>query len=285
MLAGPIPVYTHFAALRHLFERRRYLAYSLALPLIMALSALFAEFIHAVIDRDPNSHTNGLGVAVFFLTSSTGIRYFSRGMGQQFRLQEAEYRRLQAEMALLRSQLNPHFMFNTLNGLYALSLDRSKRLPDAILKLGELMRYMLESSQRNSVPLQNEVRFLESYVALERLRLSGDPDIKLQVNVSTADLHIAPMLLAPLVENAFKHSAVGHGAGGFVHIALDATADRFHFYVANGVCSAAARTESEGGGLGLANLKRRLEFLYPNTHQLKIIAGETEYQVDLSLKT
>ncbi len=283
MLAGPLPVYAHFVALQRLFERRRYFAYGLALLAIVLVSAICAESIHALIDRDPNSHTNGLGVAILFLTFSTGIRYFSRGMGQQYRLQEAEFKRLQAEMALLRSQLNPHFMFNTLNSLYALSLDRSERLPDVILKLCELMRYALESSQRDRVPLQDEIRFLESYVTLERLRLSGEPDVRLQVNGGAPNLQIAPMLLVPLVENGFKHSGVGPGAGGYVHMNLEATAQRVRFSVVNDTSPAASPAESSGDGLGLANLKRRLELLYPGSHELKIAADEARFRVELTL--
>ena len=148
MLAGPLPVYAHFVALTHLFERRRYVAYAVLLVAILVLSSLWAGFVHSLVDKAPGSHTNGLGLAVMYLTFSTGFRYFNRGMDQQYRLQEMEFKQLKAEMALLRSKVDPHFMMNTLNNLYALSLDGSPRLPDLILKLSELTRYLIDTSMR-----------------------------------------------------------------------------------------------------------------------------------------
>ena len=122
-----------------------------------------------MIEKDPDSHTSGLGIAIMFIVMSTGFRYYGRGVKQQYLLQEAEFKRVQAELAVLKSQVNPHFFFNTLNNLYALSLDKSNRVPDVILKLSELMRYVLDSSQKKTVPLEDELRFIGNFVELERI--------------------------------------------------------------------------------------------------------------------
>ncbi len=283
MLAGPLPVYTHFAALGRLFERRRYAIYALVLLAIVAASTVGAELIYRLIERDPASHSNGLGVTILFLTFSTGFRYFSRGMSHQYRLQEAEYKQLQTEMALLRSQVNPHFLFNSLNTLYALSLGDPERTPDAILKLSELLRYLVDCSHRRSVSLEEEIRFIESYVALERLRLDGRPEIKLNVPTPPEEQRIAPMLLIPFVENAFKHGLPAGGAGGHLRVDVGLTGDRLSFSVGNGKPRTPRSGGNGSGGLGVENAKRRLELLYPKRHRLRTDDQEDTHRVDLDL--
>jgi two-component system LytT family sensor kinase len=281
MLAGPLPVYTHFLALERFFERRRYLAYALSLAAIVAVSALWAEFIHSLIDRDPNSHTNGLGVAVFFLTFSTGFLYFKRGMAQQYRLQEAESKQIQTEMALLRSQVNPHFLFNTLNSLYALSLERSERLPEVILKLSGLMRYLLDSSHRKTVPLAEEIRFVEDYVELEQLRL--DAGVRLRVVGDPGTRVVAPMLMVPLVENCFKHGLGGNDKAGRVHIDIEIADDQIRFTAENGKAGRGQVDDNTGTGVGLENLQRRLALLYPGRHRLTVVEEEDTHRVEMAL--
>jgi two-component system LytT family sensor kinase len=283
MLAGPLPVYTHFAALDRFFERRRYLAYGLSLVVIVFGSALWAEFVHSLIDRDPNSHTNGLGIAVFFLTFSTGFRYFKRGITQQYRLQEAESKQIQTEMALLRSQVNPHFLFNTLNSLYALSLEQSHRLPEVILKLSELMRYLLDSSHRKTVPLAEEIRFVESYVELEKLRLDKDADVRVRVVGDPDARLVAPMLMVPLVENCFKHGLGGNDKACRIHIDIEMAEGQVRFAAENGKGEQISVENSSARGEGLRNLERRLALLYPGRHRLTIVDEEDRHSVEVVL--
>jgi hypothetical protein len=279
MLAGPLPVYAHFVALARLFERRRYVAYAVSLVAILALSSLWAGFVHALVDKAPGSHTNGLGLAVMYLTFSTGFRYFSRGMGQQYRLQETEFKQLKAEMALLRSKVDPHFMMNTLNNLYALSLDSSPRLPDLILKLSELMRYVLDTSMRKSVPLADEIRFVENYVEFEKLRLDEAADVQLRVEGDPGSRLVAPMLMIPVVENCFKHGLRDGDNGGHIHIHIESDGDRLRFAAENDKPS---RTGSSGG-VGLATLRRRLMLLYRDRHTLSVSDDGGTYKVEMEL--
>jgi len=281
-------VYAHFVALARLFERRRYVAYAVSLVAIVAVSSLWAEFVHSLVINDPDSHTNGLGLAVMYLTFSTGVRYFSRGMGQQYRLQETEFKRLQAEMALLRSKVDPHFMMNTLNNLYALSLDGSPRLPDLILKLSELMRYLLDTSMQKSVPLADEIRFVENYVAFEKLRLDEGADVRLRVEGEPGSRLVAPMLMIPLVENCFKHGLPdggdgGDGSGGqdgiHIQIQIELGDDWIRFTAENDKPSSAAGA----GGVGLETLRRRLALLYPDRHELSVTDDGGTYKVEMAL--
>ncbi len=283
MLAGPLPVYTHFAALQRFFERRKYALYGLALLAIMVVSSVWAEVIYGLIERDPDSHINGLGIAIFFLTFSTGFRYFGRGMSRQYRFQEAEFKQLQAEMALLRSQVNPHFLFNSLNTLYALSLDEPDRTPEAILKLSGLMRYLVDCSHSRSVLLADEIRFIESYVELERLRLDGEPEICLEVAAEPGERQIAPMLLLPFIENGFKHGLSAGGDNGRLLINVELTGHHLRCVVENGKPPPNLPGEISSGGLGLENARRRLSLLYPEKHRLRLTDQDNIHRVELDL--
>jgi sensor histidine kinase YesM len=283
MLAGPLPVYTHFAALSRFFERRRYVAYCVSLAVIMTVSAFWAEFVHSLIDRDPSSHTNGLGVSILFLTFSTGFRYFQRGMTQQFRVQEAESKQLRTEMALLRSQINPHFILNTLNGLYALSLDRSERVPDVIERFSELMRYLLDSSHQRVVPLANEIRFIENYIELEKLRLDKDVDVRLRVVGDPGTQLVAPMLMVPVVENCFKHGVSGDHQDSHIHIDIIITDSHVHFTAENNTAVRSLIEKNPVHGTGLKNLQRRLALLYPGRHRLAISEEQRVFRVEMML--
>jgi len=277
---GPVPVYLNFVALKMLFERRRYTSYFVALIVITVGSAVLIEFVFYLIEQDPDSHISGIGVALFYIAVTTGLKYFARGLRQQFRLQEAEVQQARAELALLRSQVNPHFFFNTLNSLYALSLDRSERVPDMILKLSDLMRYVLDSSLRDDVALEAEIAFIENYVDLERLRLSGNPNIRVDVEGDLKGRRIAPMLLAPFVENGFKHGINAAMHDGYLHIRADVRDNELEYAVENSRAVGSDVTD----GMGLKNVRRRLELLYPGAHDLSIQDENDRFRVELRIR-
>lgn len=283
MLIGPLPVYAHFEALTRFFERRRYLAYCISIAIIVLVSSVLAELLHTIIDPDPNSHTNGLGIAIFFVIFSTGFRYFERGMSQQYRLQEAEFKQLQTEMALLRSQVNPHFLFNALNSIYALSLDRSKNLNDVILKLSEMMRYLLESSRQKTVPLSDEIIFIKDYVELEKLRMDEGADVHLSVKGDSGNRTIAPMLMVPIVENCFKHGMRNLNGNNYIRIGIEISGDRVHFATENNKDDERSEKGNFTSGMGLENLQRRLTLLYEGKHRLTINEEKTTYKVEMVL--
>ena len=282
--SGPVPVYLHLFVLGRFFERRKYPAYFIGLVIVLILSTAFSEYIFRVIEEDPDSHTSGLGIAIMFIVMSTGFRYYVRGVKQQYKLQEAEFKHLQTELALLKSQVNPHFFFNTLNNLYALSLDKSDRVPGVIMKLSELMRYVLDSSQKKMVPLEDELRFVENYVELEKLRLSGTPDIRLRFDGNPAGKRITPMLLVPFVENSFKHGMGNSANEGFITVVSEFRGENFRFIIENSKPGSASHDGKVSNGMGLTNVKRRLELLYPERYQLSIDEDEERYTVKLSVQ-
>ncbi|TWF38940.1 histidine kinase [Chitinophaga polysaccharea] len=191
-----------------------------------------------------------------------------------------------ANLDFLRSQINPHFLFNALNTLYGTALqEEAARTSEGIQKLGDMMRFMLHDNHLEKIPLDKEVAYLQNYIALQRLRVLSSPDILIEVNIdeSQCQHEIAPMLLIPFVENAFKHGISLRHRSRIV-ISLSCTAEQIFFDVYNSVHPRPENDpEREGMGIGLNNVKERLALLYPHRHELSIRHTATEFFVHLTI--
>jgi sensor histidine kinase YesM len=187
------------------------------------------------------------------------------------------------ELALLKAQVNPHFFFNTLNNIYSLVYRKSDDAPAALLKLSEIMRYMLYDSKTDTVPLPKELEHLESYLELEKLRLR-DPDfISYNVEGDADGMVIPPMLLLSFVENAFKHGKKRVKTPG-ITINIKIENNKLNFMIAN-YTLAKQNNGNKSGGIGLKNITRRLELLYPGSHSLHILNESDQYVVNLELRS
>lgn len=192
---------------------------------------------------------------------------------------ELKTEKISAELAFLKSQLNPHFLFNTINNIYTLTYQKSEKAPDAMLKLSEIMQYMLYESNEAFVDLEKEVRYLYNIIELQKMRYSDDVFLDVQLLGDFHNKKIAPLLLAPFVENAFKHGDLSD-AGFPMHIYLFIKQENLHFVVEN---KKSKQNKDELGGVGLNNVKRRLELLYPDNHSLEITEDEDLYRSELNL--
>lgn len=280
---APVPVYLHFLSMRLFFEKRKYVSYAISLPFILVLSGFIFERFFYFIMNDPEGRTSGISMALFFVVLTTGMKYFKEGITKQYRFQEDRFKQVQTELALLKSQVNPHFFFNTLNSLYALSLEKSDQVPDVVLKLSDLMRYVLDSSGKKTVPLEDEVQFLKSYISLEQLRLPEKTDIRVSVKGDLKTHCIVPMLLIPFVDNSFKHGLNSSIGDGYVHVSLTMERKNLHFQVKNSKPQPDSRDNMERLCMGLENVKRRIALLYPDKHQLNIADNPKSYCVELLL--
>jgi len=190
------------------------------------------------------------------------------------------------ELKLLRSQLNPHFMFNTFNNLYGISLQEPTRLPDLILQVSQLMRYQLENNAKLWVSLRDELAFIESYIALEEERVGRRCDIQYEYRNDSPEEgrdQIAPMMLAPFIENAFKHGANSMEAC-FVHIRITVNKAWLEMEIVNSIPKN-VDVSKVSTGIGLQNAQQRLNILYPGKkHRLNISTTATEYKVNLALQ-
>jgi sensor histidine kinase YesM len=185
------------------------------------------------------------------------------------------------ELQLLKSQLNPHFYFNTLHNLYGLAMIAPKKAPDAILKLSDIMEYVIYDCRHDKVAVVKELRFINSYIELEKLRYDEGASISLDVSGNAEGKVISPLLLIQFIENAFKHGLEQHKSNSYlkIHIAVE---DGYLQY--ESVNSISDKAASISGGVGLANVKKRLEIIYPGKHQLHIHSDDHEYTVELSIQ-
>jgi LytS/YehU family sensor histidine kinase len=191
-----------------------------------------------------------------------------------------------AELAGLRAQINPHFLFNALNSLYATALQGdSDKTAQGIQQLGEMMRFMLEENNQDRIPLHKEVAYLRSYIDLQRLRLDETQDIDIRINLQTPerDIYLAPMLLSPLVENAFNHG-ISLQAPSWIHITLTLDTTQLYFKVHNSRHPRPGPEANKSPGVGLTNVRQRLELLYPQRHELTVQSSEQDYFVALTLR-
>jgi two-component system LytT family sensor kinase len=187
-----------------------------------------------------------------------------------------------SELALLRSQINPHFLFNTLNNIYSLVYKKSEDAPEAIMKMSAIMRYMLFDATTDKVLLEKEIEYLKSFIELEKLRLRHKDFVELKISGNAEGLTIAPMLLIPFVENAFKHCSKNVPNPG-IRINLSIKPQEIRFEVSNHFRKNITATKDLMGGIGLNNIRRRLNLLYPAKYQLEINSGENLFHVQLIL--
>ncbi len=227
-------------------------------------------------------------VALYLLPSGLGlftaiIRWVFFVKNQQLQTQVLQK---SAELSTLRSQVNPHFLFNALNTLYSVAMkEKSETTADGIQKLGDMMRFMLHENNQDRIPLSKEIDYLHNFLDLQRMRLDESHPIEIRVNIQEPgrEVYLAPMLLNPFVENAFKHG-ISLRNPSWVYITLTQDATRLYFKVHNSAHPKNVNDpEGNQSGIGLENVKKRLELLYPNRHTLDIQATDHDFFVSLIL--
>lgn len=186
--------------------------------------------------------------------------------------------KLRAEMLHLKSQVNPHFLFNTLNSIYSLSRSQSTQAPDAIMRLSKILRYMLYETGQKTISLQEELKIMDDYIELQQLRFGGRLSIDVKKQLDFPGAGIAPLLLLPLVENAFKH---GSNEGGVISVSITLINNQFCFTITNPLAQSSFKQKDEEG-IGLANIRRQLELLYSD-FLLDTVAGEHTFTVTLKI--
>lgn len=198
---------------------------------------------------------------------------------------ELQTKNMQSELKFLKSQINPHFLFNTLNNLYALTLKKSDLAPEIVLKLSEIMRYMLYECNEKRVFLRNELNYIQNYLDLEKLRQGQKVTINFTVKGNPDQLLVAPLIFTPFLENSFKHGLSNILDQGFVNIFLEIKDDNILFLIENSKTEKMPQKQHAiSGGIGLVNVKQRLELIYPNQYELIIDNSPTVYSVTLKIK-
>lgn len=234
--------------------------------------------------RERHRAGENTGTAAIVLISfllSTIARETREWYRQDEEKKNIEKERLISELSFLKSQVNPHFLFNSLNGIYALALKKSDDAPNAILQLSDLLRHMLYEGDKELIPLEKEVAYLKNYIELQKLRMPKNADIVFDVEGNMQGLLVAPLLFISFVENAFKH---GTGIGTpHIKVGMKVESGTINFWVTNKISQ--ANNKDEASGIGLQNVKKRLELLYPANYQLKITEQNGEHSVYLTINT
>ena len=228
-------------------------------------------------------HFDIVSIFLFLLTLSLSIAIQTtwRWRTTEKRALQAEADKAQAELAFLKAQINPHFLFNTLNNIYSLAITRNEHTAASIMKLSNILRYVTDDVLQDFVPLVQEIDCIQDYIALQQLRLGKKTTVSFNLTGSPEQKLIAPLVLMTFVENAFKYGISNHQASAIV-IDLQVQPGSIAFRCSNALFP---RKQTDREGIGIANTRKRLEHLYPKRHTLNITADEQFYIVDLILET
>jgi two-component system, LytTR family, sensor histidine kinase AlgZ len=194
-----------------------------------------------------------------------------------------ENERLTAELNFLKAQINPHFLFNTLNNLYYLAYTKSPNTPEVIAKLSQMMRYMIYDSNYPQVPLSKEIEYMENYISLERLRLNDQIPISFKVEGDPQRFMITPLIFITFLENAFKHGVSNNNPNAWVNICIQLKENQCVYQVENSKFNSVKTVTEEKSGIGLQNVKRRLELSYPGRHDLEAEDLADRYRIKLKI--
>jgi LytS/YehU family sensor histidine kinase len=198
------------------------------------------------------------------------------------KLAETEKQKIENELLALKSQVNPHFMFNSLNNIYSLALKKSDQAPGAIIKLGDILRYVIYDAQEEHVTIGKELKLIKDYIDLQKIR-SKNAEVKLEISGLDENQVIAPLLFLPLVENGFKHGIKGD-LKGWLTISFKQMEDTLTFSAENNIGQAGEVENKKYTGIGIENVRRRLEISYPDKHEFLIFDKEDRYRVELKIK-
>ncbi|GAB5532709.1 MAG: histidine kinase [Roseivirga sp.] len=291
LLLIPIAYFTSLVLVPRLFMKRRYWQFALSIvvvsfvwpPLPIYLGNLIdVEFFGAgPEDLDEPFDIAGAFVMMVIMGISTLVNMTWRSIRQQGKVDKLENERLATELSLLRNQISPDFFFNTLNNLYALSLEQSRETPKVILKLSEMMRYTIYECNDTHVLVSKEVKYLENYIDLQQMRHHRKANIEFLKYLGEQDVAICPLVLIVFLENAFKHGVDGAEGDAFVRLQLETSHNMLRFRIENSM--APARSLDEPGGIGLENARKRLDLVYGSQYSLQIDEADGIFCVDLEI--
>ncbi len=222
--------------------------------------------------------------SLFLVFFSLGLRVLERQSQIEELQKETEKERLNTELAFLKNQISPHFFFNTLNNIYSLISINADDSQKAILKLSKLMRYLLYESEQGNAMLSNEIDFMNNYIDLMKLRVNDKVELSVSIPKKYEDRSIPPLLFIPFIENAFKHG-ISYRERSFIDINMVVTVDSITFRCMNSLIKTKDEASDGHPGIGLENVSKRLNLLFPGRHELKIDKSENAFEVLLTIKT
>lgn len=280
----------YLAKLWHRSSRKGFntILFSLITLSILCL-LLFGVLINKMIEHTQFNYFFYAIITMYLISAflSMFIGLVRNRIKNNLQLTQAALAQSKTELQLIQAQFSPHFLFNTLNNLYGLSITEHEKVPELLLKLSALLRYSVYEVKESFVPLPNELNFLNNYIEFEKIRLGERLSLTLELeDIKDDSILIAPILLITFVENAFKHSKNNEDEKIFIHIVLKTTPDTFVFSVQNSYTPQKPPKEQSAShsGFGLNSVRKRLNLLYPDLYELKIARSEKVFSVTLTLK-
>ncbi len=295
ILHGSAAYFNNYYLIPLFLRLRLYVSYFVSILLTIS----FICFIHIVFllwaDTIDDTEKYSLWSLEFFINDGISVSYtlaitmtlmfFKQWFEKERLTDKLEKLNAETELKFLKSQINPHFLFNSLNSVYALTLTKSDMAPHVILKLSEILRYILYEGGDKVVGLKKEIDYLLNYLELEKIRYGNRLTTALEIIGDPSGLEIAPMLFLPFVENSFKHGVNATIGEAFVHIKFTVSEDKLIFNIENNKSeSHEAINPDYLGGIGIENVKKRLGLLYPQKHDLQIVENISSYKVELQLE-
>jgi len=281
----------NYFLLPKLFYRGRYLLFVLSLLLVLVLAGSLEEGLIERIFYPDGRGQEGITwhsmqhvlqeispTLILFLF----LKLASDRQQQQQHTQNLHREKLGSELKFLKSQINPHVLFNNLNNIYSYAQERSEKTPEMILRLSNIMRYMLYECEGSYVPLKKEIRYLENYIQLQQIQMEDRGEVTFRILGDPAGYRVAPLLLIAFVENCFKHSLQTQVSGISIDITARVSEGIFYFMAENNYAEE-AQVEDKVGGIGLQNVRQRLELLYPDQHELDFHRSNGIFWVQLRL--
>lgn len=281
-LIAPIYIINYFFG--RLFMSKRQGLFVIIFVLMLMITKYLSEWwFYSVWGNTSMVSVSFLPLAFITSTVYIGIRYIQVALLQRMLLKEEEARRIRAEFMLLKSQVNPHFLFNALNSIYSLIISGSKLAAEATILLSELMRYQMETSLKSDAPLKEEMDFIRNYIELEKLRWQNKCNIDLVVTGSLEDQHIPPILLIPFVENCFKHGISVNSNTNFISVNIHVGQNYLEMLTRNNIAPKRPLAVEKSVSIGLENTQKRLDALYGDRYSLDITTEEAVFQVKLKI--
>lgn len=284
LLSGLYVFYLHFFILTKYLNTKRYKDYFLRLvPILLTAPLPFFLFI----DMDDDHYRSegmsmSLGVIFAFTTLSLLVRVAQNIVIHAIKKEQREKQAINAELAYLKTQINPHFLFNTLNNIHTLVYTQAAEAPNAMMRLSSLMRYMLYESNASTVPLSIELEYLKDYIALQQLRYKAKDVVDFRIEGEVEKCQVAPLLFIHLLENTYKHSPAKLETGS-IKVTVSVTDNTLYFSSENLIGKKAENALEEPAGIGLANVQKRLQILYPGMHHMEIFETEMHFRVLLNI--
>jgi hypothetical protein len=286
----------YFLLIPSLYFNKRYIIYIVILIVFFLGVVKIPQIIVPILDQvhiDPGGFSGKPGppgphpANLFFMWSHNlfvflAVCFFSLVRQSNYRLKQTEKEKLSSELQYLRAQINPHFLFNTLNSIYSLAIEKSEYTSTAVVKLSGMMRYVISETDHDFVSLEKEISYISDYIELQKIRIDSTTEVSFKTSGIESEKKIAPLILIPFIENAFKYG-VSPEEKSRIYVRIDIFGNEISMNVENDKVYSPVDSE-EKSGMGIENSKMRLQLLYPARHTLTIKENDHEFVVNLTIQ-